>query len=392
MMKRILAFALAAVLAAGTLPAAIAEELEEEEDFSGATISEQEMEELLALDQENEEEEIVYVVGEVYQEPSRKDFNTKSPAIYTCKVKANYSLFSERDVTSTRVYMNGNAYTADVLFVGSAWAILRAKDGSIGYIKRDHIYNVTPIDKVNTPPYGVQKSIYLATTATTCHVRKSMSDQDDNWVVLNPGTMLSIWRIQDGWAIVPYWRTYGYIDMNELTDLIPVSPTDNAISCDTPIAAYTSYYSMSQDEINLSRLVNIEVACRRLTRVMQPKEVLNFNANVGPYRPGNGYQQAWVLINGTSKPGYGGGTCQVSSTLYNALMQLPGIEILQRRPHGPSGAKYLPHGVDAAVGSDSLNLRFQNHYEFPIRVEGHTSNDGALLMVIYRADTMLDAE
>ena len=70
----------------------------------------------------------------------------------------------------------------------------------------------------------------------------------------------------------------------------------------------------------------------------------------------------------------------------NALLQLPKVEILQRRPHGPSGAKYLPHGVDAAVGNDSLNLRFRNNYDFPIRVEGHTSDDGALTMVVYRAD------
>ena len=132
--------------------------------------------------------------------------------------------------------------------------------------------------------------------------------------------------------------------------------------------------------------MNIRVACDRLTRVMQPGEELNFNKQVGPYRKSLGYQKAWVLINGTSVPGYGGGTCQVSSTLYNALLQLPGVEILQRRPHGPDGAKYLPHGVDAAVGSDVLNLRFRNDYDFPIRVEGHTSDDGALTMVIYRVD------
>ena len=105
---------------------------------------------------------------------------------------------------------------------------------------------------------------------------------------------------------------------------------------------------------------------------------------MGPYKKSLGYQPAYVLVDGKSVPGYGGGTCQVSSTLYNALLQLPGIEILQRRPHGPGGAKYLPHGVDAAVGNTSLNLRFRNNYDFPIRVEGHTSDDGALLMVVYK--------
>ena len=111
--------------------------------------------------------------------------------------------------------------------------------------------------------------------------------------------------------------------MDMLTDIIPVSPTDTPLSDETPIAAYTSYYSMAKTKINKSRLVNIRVACDRLTRVMQPGEELNFNKQVGPYRKSLGYQKAWVLINGTSVPGYGGGTCQVSSTLYNALLSLP---------------------------------------------------------------------
>ena len=84
--------------------------------------------------------------------------------------------------------------------------------------------------------------------------------------------------------------------------------------------------------------------------------------------------------------GYGGCTCQVSSTLYNVLIELPKIDILYRRPHGGNGASYLPIHCDAAVGNPSLNLRFTNGYDFPIRIEGHSNDDGALLMLIYRAD------
>ena len=335
------------------------------------------------MDEADDDDEAIVVVGATYQEKNREDFNASSPALYTCHIMANSSTYTQRDTESKRVKSYSSTITADVLYVGSNWAIVR-KDGDIGYIKRQRIYDVTPVDSVNTPPYGVQKSLYIATTADVCEVRKSMSDDDESWVVLNPGTMLSIWQIQDGWAIVPYWRTYGYINLNDLTDLIPVSPTDEPLRDDSPIAAYTSYYTMVQTDINKGRIINISVACNRLTRVMQPGEELDFNADVGPYKKSLGYQPAYVLVDGKSVPGYGGGTCQVSSTLYNALLQLPGIEILQRRPHGPGGAKYLPHGVDAAVGNTSLNLRFRNNYDFPIRVEGHTSDDGALLMVVYK--------
>ena len=360
MLKRCFALLMALCMLLSALPA-LAEEEEE------AAVSQEELDELKALDEDEDEDVPAIAAGPVYQEKSREDFNRNSPAIYTCRILEQSSLFAERDTTSKRLVYNKDSVTADVLYVGSTWAILRYKD-TIGYVKRQRIYNVTPIDPVNTPPYGVQKSCYIATTATECPVRKSMSESDESWVVLNPGTMLS------------------YISLNDLTDFIPVSPTDTPLDTDTPIAAYTSYYSTSTAGTNPNRIVNISVACQRLTRVMQPGESLDFNADVGPYRPGNGYKQAPVLINGVAKPGYGGGTCQVSSTLYNALLQLPGIEILQRRPHGPFGAKYLPHGVDAAVGSENLNLRFRNDYDFPILVEGHTSDDGALLMVIYRVD------
>lgn len=374
MLKRLLMLLMALCLLLSTMPAM------GEED---ASLTQEEMDELLQLDEVNEEEGEQAHVGATYQEKSREDFTIYSSALYTARIEEPSSLFTQRDLNSTRVTYISKATQVDILYVGSAWVIARY-GGDIGYIKRDRISDVTPVDPVNTPPYGVQKAAYVATTAKTCAVRKSMSDTDESWVVLNPGTKLSIWQIQDGWAIVLYWRTYGYINMNDLTDLIPVSPTDVPINEETPIAAYTSFYTMAQTDINKSRIINISVACDRLTRVMQAGESLNFNKDVGPYRPQYGYQKAWVLINGTSVPGYGGGTCQVSSTLYNALMQLPGVTILQRRPHGPSGAKYLPHGVDAAVGNDNLNLRFRNDYDFPIRIEGHTSDDGALLMLVYK--------
>ena len=383
MLKRLLSLLLALCLCLCCVPGLAEGETPEGDEESP---TDEELAELKALDEVDEDEgEDGFHVGAVYLEKNREDFDRNSPALYTCKLLPKTSLFTERSLKSAKVTYNRDAVSAEVLYVGSYWAIVRYRE-HIGYLKRERIYEATPVDKINTPPYGVQKSTYIATTAETCYVRKSMSDQDDSWVVLNPGTKLSIWRIQDGWAIVPYWRTYGYIDLNQLTDLIPVSPTDEPISEDSPIAAYTSYYTMVKTKINAGRIINISVACQRLTRVMQPGETLNFNKDVGPYKKSIGYQPAWVLVDGKSVPGYGGGTCQVSSTLYNALLQLPGIGILQRRPHGPAGAKYLPHGVDAAVGNSSLNLRFENNYPFPIRVEGHSSGDGALLMLIYKVD------
>ena len=89
------------------------------------------------------------------------------------------------------------------------------------------------------------------------------------------------------------------------------------------------------------------------------------------------------LVDGVTKMGYGGGSCQISSTLYNTVLQLPGITIVERHPHGASGAAYLPHGVDASSGD--LNFKMRNSYSFPIRIEA-SCHDLCLFMAIYRAD------
>ena len=398
MMKRVLALLAALALLLSVSPLTCAEEAapaetaaaeaadQEGDDEAAGELTEQQLAEIEDLDKIDDDEP-VYVSGPVYHEMNRDEVNNNTPVIYRARVKDNSSLYSERDVQSSKVVRINNGRTVDLYSLTPNWCVA-GYEGKVGYIKRERFMDreVEAIDPVNTPPYGVLKSTYLATTATQAHVRKSMTDQDDSWVVLNPGTTLSLWKIQDGWGIVIYMRNYCYIDMRELTNLIPVSPTDVPIRADAPIAAYTSFYKMTDTETNHSRIINISVACERLTRVMQPGEELNFNKMVGPYRKSLGYQPAPVLSNGKTTIGYGGGTCQVSSTLFNALKQLPGITITQRRPHGPSGASYLPHGMDAAVGNDSLNLRFRNDYPFPIRVVGQSKGDGALLMVVYRAD------
>lgn len=173
--------------------------LAEDVDLEDAepTLTPEELEELQELDEVNEEDENVptNTVGAVYQEKSLSDFDAASPAVYTCKVLAKSSAYTERTTESSKVFYNQSSVTADVLYVGSAWAIIRY-EGEIGYIKRDRITNVTAVDPVNTCPYGVQKCTYIARTAVTCPVYKSMSPSDESWVTLNPGTLVGLWVIR----------------------------------------------------------------------------------------------------------------------------------------------------------------------------------------------------
>ena len=381
-MRKILSLILACMLFAGCLPV-MAEEADEQ---SIDRLSQETLREIEELDAINDDD-TVYVVGNTFHEPDAKEFSISSPAIYTCKTLDGRMgiLYSDRSIESEKVVSSNDRLNLEILSVGLVWCVARY-GSDIGYVKRDKLTAIYAVDAENTAPYGTLKSTYIARTKNETHVRKSMSDQDEDWVVLKPGTRVSLWHITDGWGIVIYMRNYGYIQMTDLTELVPVSPTDTPVREDTPIGAYTSFYKMTDSEANIGRIHNIANAASRLSRTLQPGEELNYNKQVGPFRGTNGYEKAPVLVNGTTTLGYGGGVCQVSSTIYNVLLQLPGITVLQRRPHGPSGASYLPHGVDAASGGTNLNLRFRNDYDFPVRIEAESKGDGALFMAIYRAD------
>ena len=392
-MKRIVCLLLSLVLLCSAVSFASAAGKKQAAEDEVEELTQEEENELL----EEEDDSIFNVTGKVYPEPTLKDFDKNSPAIYTAKLRGKYSIWAEMNTdqgTKRIVASNGNTRNVDILYVGLQWLIVRnQKDNKIGYIKREwltKVEDVIPVDPVNTPPMNCQKHAYTAVTATACHVRKTMDpsrgegDDGNNWVILKPGTKITIWQFYEGWAMVNYMRAYGYIDPNELTDLMPVSPTDEELYPDCPIAAYTSYYSMKDTEMNHNRIHNIRVGSNYISIIVRPGEEFNANKIMGNYNASRGYLPAGVLIDGTTVAGYGGGTCQVGSTLYNVIRQLPKVEILQRRPHGGNGASYLPIHCDAAVGNPELNLRWVNRYDFPLRIEALTNDDGALSIRIYK--------
>ena len=394
--KKILAGLLALLICWTAMPFGAAAE----DAFEGEVLEGQE-----SAEGDDTEDVAVADPNAVYHEKTLADFSADSPALYQGKITdvvGEYSIYADKSIKAKKVASGLKNVRVDILYVGLVWVIVRYQ-GKIGYVKREYLSkDFIAYDKVNTPPFQVQKHQYLATVAKECYVRKTMSKEPleeknykSYWVKLNPGTRISIWQFQDGWAIVNYMRSYGYIDPNDLKDLIPVSPTDQPISKESPIAAYTSYYTMKhllpgtskQDkENNKNRIWNIGHGAGKVTAtgLLQPGDTFNGNkGNIGPYRE---YKLAIGLVDGKAVLSSGGGTCQVSSTLYNIISQLPGMTILKRRPHGYGGASYLPIHCDAAVGNDSLNFIFRNDYDFPIQLVGESTGDGALLMLAYRAD------
>lgn len=268
--------------------------------------------------------------------------------------------------------------------------VLAEYNGNVGYIIRTWVdENMVTLDPVNTPPYGVVTAQYVATLThdqTPVYVAPS-TQSEINDIRPGKGSKVAVLEFVDGFAKVLYWRSYGYIEASELTDLVVVAQGEEPLSEETPIAAFCSFFAYNTgSEANEGRCKNIVRSCELMTRVMQPGESLDFNAQIGPYKKANGYFPAPVLIDGGSQLGYGGGTCQSSSTLYNTVRQIPQITIVKRRPHGPGCARYLPMHQDAAVGNVDLNFIFRNDCAYPIRILAESTGEGTLCIQIFKGE------
>lgn len=108
------------------------------------------------------------------------------------------------------------------------------------------------------------------------------------------------------------------------------------------------------------RLHNIHITCDKLENYTIPNgKTFSFNQVVGQPTAAEGYEEADVILHGEVEKALGGGNCQVSTTIYNAALLVPGIEILERHEHGKD-VNYIEEGKDAAVSYGSLDLKFIN--------------------------------
>ncbi len=139
-------------------------------------------------------------------------------------------------------------------------------------------------------------------------------------------------------------------------------------------------YSTNYNE-KIARATNVELAAARINGVViQPGQEFSFSQTILPRTPENGYVQAAVIVGGKFVPGYGGGICQVSSTLYAAMLDadLPATE---RHPHSLA-VSYISRDKEATISSPSKDLKFVNTFDNAIQLQASTSTDGKLTISI----------
>lgn len=146
------------------------------------------------------------------------------------------------------------------------------------------------------------------------------------------------------------------------------------------LAHFVTHYS---ERGNRAR--NIIVACRRINGVvLKPGDVFSYNEVVGPRDVNAGFRLAPVIIRGQLKPGMGGGVCQVSSTLYNAVV-LAGLQIV-RREHHAFPVHYVPPGRDATVAYGAIDFRFRNNTASAVAIAA-SGTGGRVVMRVFGRPT-----
>ena len=147
------------------------------------------------------------------------------------------------------------------------------------------------------------------------------------------------------------------------------------------LASYTSYQASSD-----SRATNMQIACKAIDgTILLPGEVFDFNNTVGERTAAKGYQPAPSYSGGKTVLTYGGGICQPSSTIYYCAL-LADLEIVERDCHSyPSS--YVPYGMDATVNWGTLNFKFRNNTQYPLRIDASADNRGNVSISLVGTDT-----
>lgn len=191
---------------------------------------------------------------------------------------------------------------------------------------------------------------------------------------------------KDSYEIIPEVAGYGFDKAKVYDELLAAKPGETVVvpltDVEPPITAELLDSRLFSDVLSSydsphtaipDRTRNLELACEAINgTIIKPGNEFSFNNIVGERTPDKGYRPATAYVaGGESKEEYGGGVCQVASTLYMCALQAD-LEITERTEH-MYRVTYVPDGLDATIYWGSLDFRFRNNTAYPIRIDASVS-------------------
>ena len=268
-----------------------------------------------------------------------------------------------------------------VEMMGENW-IRVYKDSQSGYIPIGNLASTpepytsteaptdTEVVSDNLPEF----SSPFAVTTANLHIRKEASKDSESLVVMPEGSLVIILNSSSpGWLYVSYNQYVGYASTEYLVEYF------EDIGNSVPIATFSTQFRTSGS--NSGRAFNIYKAANLLTgSAIKPGETFSLLSKIAPITAAAGYQEApeYRVVNGIPETvsGYGGGVCQVSSTLYNVILlaqEKIDIEVVERHEHALP-VSYVEQGKDATISySSGKDFRFRNESEYTISIRCYTN-------------------
>jgi vancomycin resistance protein YoaR len=161
----------------------------------------------------------------------------------------------------------------------------------------------------------------------------------------------------------------------------PTITKEEASRCKDKIGSYSTEYNPG----NISRSKNVANAASLINgSIIYPGETFSVHDTISPLTEKNGYYEAPSYSNGQVVDSIGGGVCQVSTTLYNAVLRAE-LEVVERSPHSML-VTYVSPSMDAAIAGDYKDFKFRNNTDVPLYIEGGASA-GTVYFKIYGEET-----
>ncbi|MCR5398314.1 MAG: VanW family protein [Lachnospiraceae bacterium] len=153
------------------------------------------------------------------------------------------------------------------------------------------------------------------------------------------------------------------------------------------LATFSTSFSTS----GADRSANVRNGCRLVNgTTLYPGDEFSMYDHIKPFTEENGYHMAGSYVNGLVVDSLGGGICQVSTTLYNAVIRAE-LEVTERNNHSMV-VTYVPVSQDAAISESSgKDFRFVNNTDYPVFIEGYTTDEKRIIFNIYGKETRPDS-
>ncbi len=197
-------------------------------------------------------------------------------------------------------------------------------------------------------------------------------------VVDQEGTVESVYKY-----LTEEW-TGGACDLDlQVESQEPQGKTEDLEKVKDVLGTFTTSYSTSGG----ARSANVANGCRLLSGItLYPGDEISTLESLIPFSEENGYYMAASYLNGQVVDSLGGGICQVSTTLYNAVLQAE-LEVTERYNHSMI-VTYVDPSADAAIAESSgKDFKFKNNLDYPVYIDGYTTPEKQITFTIYGLET-----